>query len=98
MGRASTLACEQAAKAQWRTAMARLEAEPLPEAECAAHRSLEALRLEDPAAMSGCWNTGCAAGPSMAVYPRTLDECACLQAPVCRRVQYGPHAACWLTF
>ena len=64
MGRASTPACEQAAKAQWRTAMARLEAEPLPEADGAAPRSLEALRLADPAAMSGCWNPRCAAQPA----------------------------------
>ena len=41
-------------------ALARLEGEQLPEADYAAHRSLEALRLEDPATMSGCWNPGCA--------------------------------------
>ena len=51
-----------ATAAQFRTALAPLEGEQLqPHAGCAAHRSLEALRLEDPAAMSGCWNSGCAA-------------------------------------
>ena len=39
---------------------ARVEGEQLPEADYPAPRSLEALRLEDPAAMSGCWNPGCA--------------------------------------
>ena len=55
-----------AATAQLRAALARLEGEPLPPVDCAAHRSLEALRLEDPAAMSGCWNPGCAAAFAMA--------------------------------
>ena len=50
--------------ARLRADLASLEAEQLPEAGCAAPRSLEALRLEDPAAMSGCWNPGCAAGGS----------------------------------
>ena len=49
----------EAAAAQLNAALARLEAEPLPEADDAAHRSLEALRLEDPAAWSGCWNPEC---------------------------------------
>ena len=93
MGRASTPAYEQAARAQWRTAMARLEAEPLPEADSAAPRSLEALRLEDPAAMSGCWNPGCAAGP-MTGCLSTHDDRICLQA-LCRRAEAGPFAACW---
>ena len=52
--------------AQLMAALARLEAEPLPKTDCAAPRSLEALRLEDPAAMSGCWNPGCAAALAMA--------------------------------
>ena len=37
-------------------ALSRLEAEPLPEADYPAPRSLESLRLDDPAAMFGCWN------------------------------------------
>ena len=44
---------------QYRVALINLEAEQLPQEDCAAHRSLEALRLEDPATMSGCWNPGC---------------------------------------
>ena len=50
-----------AAAAQLRAALARLEGEQLPPADCPGHRSLEALRLEDPASMSGCWNPGYAA-------------------------------------
>ena len=46
--------------AEFREALARLKGQQLPHADCTAHRSLEALRLEDPAAMSGCWNSGCA--------------------------------------
>ena len=57
---ASTPACKKAAGAHFKAALARLEGEELPEADCAAHRTLETLRLEDPAAMSGCWNPGCA--------------------------------------
>ena len=49
------------AAAQLMAALARLEAEELPEADHTAHRSLEALRMEDPAAISGCWNPGYAA-------------------------------------
>ena len=45
---------------QYRVALINLEAAQLPQADCAAPRSLEALRLEDPATMSGCWNPGCA--------------------------------------
>ena len=59
--RASTPACEDAATAQFLAAMERLETQQPPGAASDAHRSLEALRLEDPAAMSGCWNPGCAA-------------------------------------
>ena len=54
---------------QLRAALARLEGEQaldLPQADYAAHRSLEALRLEDPASMSGCWNPGCAAAHTLA--------------------------------
>ena len=68
----STPASKEAATAQLRAALVRLEGEPLPEADCAAHRSLEALRLEDPAAMCGCWNPGCAACPAMAGCPRSF--------------------------
>ena len=81
-------ASTRAAAAQLTAAVARLEAE-LPEAECAAQRSLEALRLEDPAAMSGCWNPGCAAG--LAVCGRVpwnplMAACTCLLL-VCRPPQ-----------
>ena len=55
-----------AVAAQAMAALARLEAEPLPKADFPAHRSLEALRLEDPATIFGCWNPGCAAAPAMA--------------------------------
>ena len=48
------------AAAQFFAALARQKGQ-LTEADNAAHRSLEALRLEDPAAMSGCWNPGCVA-------------------------------------
>ena len=58
----------------FRAAMARLEGEQLPQAEYAAHRSLEALRLEDAAIICGCWNTGCAAALAMAGYQSTLDD------------------------
>ena len=51
-----------AAAAQHGAALARLEGEQPPEADFPVHRSLEALRLEDPATMSGCWNPGYA-GP-----------------------------------
>ena len=63
-----------AAAAQLMAALARLEGEPLPEADCAAPRSLEALRLEDPAAMSGCWNPGCEAALVMAGRWRALGS------------------------
>ena len=59
--RASTPACHDAAIAQFWAAMDRLETQQLPQAGYDAPRSLEALRLEDPAAMSGCWNPGYAA-------------------------------------
>ena len=49
-----------AAAAQLREALARLESEQLREGDYPEHHSLEALRLEDPATMSGCWNPGCA--------------------------------------
>ena len=49
-----------AAAVQFRAALAKVEAEELPQTDCAAPRSLEALRLEDPATMSVCWNHGCA--------------------------------------
>ena len=39
-------------------------------------RSLEALRLEDPAAMSSCWNPGCAPAPAHAGSATPLT-CAC---------------------
>ena len=55
-----------AAAAQLRAALARLEGEQLRDADYPEHRSLEALRLEDPASMSGCWNPGCAAQSAMA--------------------------------
>ena len=56
-----------AAAAEFKAALAPLEGEQLlPHTGCAAHRSLEALRLEDPAAMSGCWNSGCAAAQAYA--------------------------------
>ena len=54
--------------------MARTEGRQLPEADYAAQVSLEALRLEDPAAMSGCWNPGCAAALALAGCPWTLDK------------------------
>ena len=41
--------------------MVDIEGVALREADCGPHRSLEALRLEDPAAMCGCWSPGCAA-------------------------------------
>ena len=47
--------------AQLGAALARLECQQLPQADHAAPRTLEALRLEDPASMSKCWNPGCAA-------------------------------------
>ena len=62
--RASTRACHDAATAQFWAAMERLETQQLPGADYNAPRSLEALRLEDPAAMSGCWNPGYAARAS----------------------------------
>ena len=46
------------------SALGRRQAEQLSQAGYPAHRSLEALRLEDPAAMSGCWNPGCAPAPA----------------------------------
>ena len=55
-----------AATAQLRAALARLEGEQPPPADCIEHRSLEALRLEDPTSMSGCWNPGYAAALSVA--------------------------------
>ena len=74
-----------AAAAQLMAALARLEAEPLPEANLPAHHSLESLRLEDPAAMSGCWNPGCAAALVLAgilnnsIHMLALEQtCACL--------------------
>ena len=63
--RASTPACHDAAMARCLAGMERLETERLPEPEYDAHRSLEALRLEDPATMFGCWNPGC-------------ETCACM--------------------
>ena len=63
--------CTPAAAAQFRAALARLEGQ-LPEADCAVHSRLEALRLEDPAAMSGCWNPGCAAALVGRVFKRSF--------------------------
>ena len=61
------------AAGQYRVALLNLEAGQLPQAECAAPCSLEALRLEDPATMSGCWNPGYAmAGCSQ--HPRPLPR------------------------
>ena len=54
-------------------AVARLEDEQLPHADYAAHRSLEALRLEDPAILVGCWNPGCAAAFATAGLRKNLD-------------------------
>ena len=45
--------------------------QPPKAAVCAAQVSLEALRLEDPEAMSGCWNPGCAAALALAGCWRT---------------------------
>ena len=42
------------------------QAEQLRQAGYPVRRSLEALRLEDPATMSGCWNPGCAAALAQA--------------------------------
>ena len=61
-----------AATVQLRAALARLEGEQLAPADCAAHRSLEVLRLEDPATMFGCWNPGCAAAFAIAGDGRLL--------------------------
>ena len=63
--------------AQFQADLARLGGKQLPEADHAPHRSLEALRLEDPAAMSGCWNPGCAARVG-----RVLEAPWRLRAPV----------------
>ena len=51
-------ACMPAATVQLMADMARHKGRQLPEAEYATQVSLEALRLEDPAAMFGCWNPG----------------------------------------
>ena len=59
-------------------ATVRTEGGQWPEADAAAHSSLEALRLADPAAMSGCWNPGCAAVLLPAAYLRALGDCACV--------------------
>ena len=62
-----------AAAAKLRAAVAPVEGEELLAADSTASRSLEALRLGDPAAMSGCWNPGCAAALAMAGWQRELD-------------------------
>ena len=51
--------------------------QPPKAAEGATPVSLEALRLQDPAAMSGCWNPGCAAVLALAGWWRTLDIYLC---------------------
>ena len=43
-----------------------------PQRTAPAHRSLEVLRLEDPATMFGCWNPGCAAAFAIAGDGRLL--------------------------
>ena len=67
-------ACMPAATVQLMADMARYKGQQLPEADYATQVSLEALRLEDPAAMSGCWNPGCAAALALAGCWRTLDS------------------------
>ena len=91
----STPASKEAATAQLRAALVRLEGEPLPEADCAAHRSLEALRLEDPAAICGCWNPGYAACLAMAGCSRSfLKGCtpACTHEQACSSLMFAQHA------
>ena len=50
--------------------------------------TLEALRLEDPAAMSGCWNPGCAAGLALAGCRRSL-----MTAYICMHLDHRPMQA-----
>ena len=58
-------------------ASAHTEGGQVPEAyHDAARSSLEALRLANPDAMSGCWNLGCAAVLAQAAYQRALGDCA----------------------
>ena len=54
------------ATVQLMASMARLEGRQLAISDNATQVSLEALRLGDPAAMSGCWNPGCASVLSLA--------------------------------
>ena len=60
-------------------------------ADCAEDRCLEALRLEDPASMSGCWNPGCAAAFVMADIKILLKNVH-LYALACKPADC---AACW---
>ena len=68
-----------AASVQLVADMARREGRQLPEADYAMpSSSLEALRLKDPAAMSGCWNPGCARELALAGCRRAVDYCVYL--------------------
>ena len=77
------------ARAGLRAALARLEGEQLRDADFPGHRSLEALQLEDPASMSGCWNPGYAAESALA------HDALSMHTPVGAYAQTCACAACW---